>query len=66
MGTEFNMKEVDFWLHYLVDHYTNKDKTWDWAFIVCPNGEIIVRDGPWWNSTGVYTSKRSIRGCRWE
>lgn len=63
---DVNMKGVDFWLHYEAEHYETVEHTWDWAFFVAYDGEIFVRNGPWFIDTGIYATKRQIKGCVWE
>ncbi len=57
---------IEFWLEYMLEWDLRIDHTWEWAFIVCPEGEIIVRHGPFWHETGIYATKRRIVGCEWE
>ena len=60
------VEDIEFWLDYMVDYYVTAEKTWEWAFLVSPSGEIIVRNGPFWQETGIYATKRRIIGCEWE
>lgn len=64
----FDMKNVDFWLNYMMDHWFKHDNlhTWDWAFVVLHDGEVVVRNGPLWEHTGIYCNRRIMRGCEWE
>ena len=62
----YNMKDIEFWLDYMQDHYMNVEHTWEWAFFYAHDGAIHVRHGPLWHDTGIYAQRRTIRGCVWE
>ena len=66
MTNKYQMKNVDFWVHHMAEFHANYEHTWEWAWVVCPDGEIHVRDGPWWIDTGIYCTRRVIKGCEWE
>ena len=61
-----DMTEYEFWLDYMQDHYLEQEHTWEWAFLVGYDGEIVVRHGALWHHTGIYATRRTIRGCVWE
>ena len=66
MAEENDMQEAEFWLEYMVSHYMAQEHTWEWAFFVGFDGEIVVRHGHGWQETGVYCTRRTIKGCVWE
>ena len=60
------MKDQKFWLHYMVDYYLDVEETWEWAWFVDYQGQLHVKDGAIWLDTGVYCTRRTIKGCVWE